>query len=117
MKLIILGVPAFALFFSIVQHPGLCLAGVVLTMVALLTLRSVGHGRRFFRSLDEACAPYPRRHGVWPFVGLLVLAACRSAAPAIPPTAGLAEVATLECGARVCAVTEVAGVTMVTVAE
>ena len=110
-----LAVIAFALYFSTVQHPLACLAGVVLVMLAAPRL---ARARRVLQRLDDAMAPRARRAPPgWPFIGALVLGVgCRSTVPPRPPVA-LAEVETLECGGRVCAVTEVAGATMITVTE
>lgn len=111
----------FALFFSVVEHPLLRIAGFI--VACGLTLGLFPCGARETRWLDEVTSSRPRRapRG-WPFLALaLVLAAggCRpEAATVVPePAVALAEVDTLDCGGRSCAVTEVAGVTLITVTE
>jgi hypothetical protein len=114
---------AFAMFFCAVDHPLLQLAAILGVMVLAVRIagRAEQRGRRFFRQLDEACNPAPRRHRVWPFVALalVTLSGCRPELTRIPePVAALAEVETLDCGgARGCAITDVAGATMITVLE
>ena len=109
---------AFAVFFTAVDHPLVQLAAILAVMI--LSVRIAGRaGRRFFRQLDDACNPSPRRYRVWPFVAVaLVAGGCRPEPTRTPePIAALAEVETLDCGGRSCAVTEVGGATMITVLE
>lgn len=111
---------AFALFFSVVEHPLLRIAAILLLAVAAIGYAT--KGRRFFRQLDELTSSRPRRYRVFPFVGLALVAGAGGCRPepqlrAPEPVAALAEVETLDCGARACAVTEVGGATMITVLE
>ena len=118
MKLLaaVLAVPALAVMYSATDHPG-----AVFTLVMLLGVLAVARrGRRIANGVDGFCNPSPRRFRVFPFVALALIAGgCRPvAAPRSPePVIALAEVETLDCGGRSCAVTEVAGATMITVIE
>lgn len=118
MKLLaaVLAVPALAVVFSMTSYPG----PTFLLIMLLGVLGVAWRGRRIARGVDEFFNTSPRRWRVFPFVALaLVAGGCRPAAPlrAPEPAVALAEVETLDCGARVCAVTEVAGATMITVLE
>jgi hypothetical protein len=118
MKLLaaVLAVPAFALIFAATSYPGLVFGLTMLLGVLAVAWR----GRRIARGADSLFNPSPRRHRVFPFVALaLVAGGCRPAAPPLAPEpiAALAEVETLDCGAQACAVTEVGGATMITVLE
>lgn len=113
----VLAVPAFAYLFAATSYPG-----PVFLLTMLVGLLAVSRrGRRIARGVDGWLNPSPRRHRVWPFVVLALSSAvgCRHAAPprAPEPVAALAEVQTLDCGARACAMIEVAGATMITVLE
>lgn len=118
MKLLaaVLAIPAFALVFSATSYPGP-------TFLLIMLLGVIGvawRGRMIARGVDEFCNPSPRRRRVFPFVALLLIAGgCRQVAPprAPEPVVALAEVETLDCGGRSCAVTEVAGATLITVSE
>lgn len=115
-----LAILAFALFFSVVEHPLLRIAGILIAcFVAVLPFSGVG--RWIARRVDDACNRRPRRRSGVRLLAVLLLAAsaCRPSAPsrAPEPVAALAEVETLDCGARACAVTEVAGATMITILE
>ena len=114
----VLSIPALAVLYSATEHPG-----AVFSLVMLLGVLAVAwRGRRIARGVDGFCNPGPRRFRVFPFVALALVAiggGCRPAAPlrAPAPVAALAEVETLDCGARACAITEVGGATMITVLE
>lgn len=116
--------PTVAMFFTAVNHPLVQLSAIMAVMV--MSVRVAGRadrlGRKFFRQVDEACNPPPRRHRVFPFVALalvIVSGGCRPTAPPRTPVpiAALAEVEALDCGGRSCAIIEVAGATMITVTE
>lgn len=118
MKIIaaVLAVPAFAYLFAATSYPG-----PVFLLTMLVGLLAVSQrGRRIARGIDGYFNASPRRHRVWPFVALVLVAGgCRPDAPprAPEPVIALAEVQTLDCGGRSCAIIEVAGATMITVLE
>ena len=118
MKLLaaVLAVPAFAVLFAATSYPG----PVFLLVMLLGVLAVAARGRRIANGIDGLFNPSPRRHRVWPFVALVLVAGgCRPAAPprTPEPVIALAEVETLDCGATTCAIIEVAGATLITVIE